>query len=86
MEKTVTEAVEACPFCVEENIFPNWDIKTQGFKVTCRECGEEMMLCDECLHAEDNKGGHCDWHEIQYQNYTEGHCFRGVTKHKKYNA
>ena len=44
----MTEAVEMCPFCGLESIFPNYDVKKSGFVATCQHCGEEMMLCDEC--------------------------------------
>lgn len=67
--ETRTEAVECCPKCGGENIFPNWDVESQGYEAVCHECGAEMMLCDECLHADDNPAGRCDWSEC-------GGCFR----------
>lgn len=81
-----TEAVEICPFCEGENIYPNWDVTTQGYVAVCQHCGEQIMLCDECRHAEDNREGRCDWHEIVGENHLEGHCFRGITKHNFHNS
>lgn len=81
--KIITEAVEICPFCEGENIFSNYDIASKGFVVKCQHCGEEMMLCDECSHCKDNTNGKCDWHEVVNENNSEGHCFRGITFHKK---
>lgn len=81
-QEVMTEAVEPCPFCEAENVYPNWDTTKQGFKAVCRECGEEIMLCDECLHADDNPSGHCDWHEELEKGFSIGKCFRGTTKHK----
>ena len=72
----LTEAVEACPYCEAENVYPNWDIKTQGYVAVCKECRRQIMLCDECLHADDNLMGRCDWRETE----TGGRCFRGSTK------
>ena len=78
----VTEAVEVCPYCGAENTFPGWDVKRQGYITVCKECGEQIMLCDECLHADDNTNKMCDWHEVTHEhNVMEGHCFRGVTRH-----
>lgn len=82
MNEVITEAVEVCPFCECENVFENWDVKKQGYIAKCWQCGHEIMLCDECLHADDNAGGYCDWHGIYCDGKCkEGHCFRGVTKH-----
>lgn len=81
MEQIITEAVETCPYCGAESTFPNWDTATQGYVAVCRNCHEQIMLCDECLHAEDNETQRCNWHEITCGPHcTEGHCFRGVTK------
>lgn len=55
------EVVETCPFCECENIL-KWDVKANGFVIKCLHCGSEMMLCDECLHSDDNKCQKCDWH------------------------
>ncbi|MCI8351949.1 MAG: hypothetical protein HFJ86_12445 [Oscillospiraceae bacterium] len=54
---TVTEV---CPHC-ESEIEMRWDTDTQGFKAFCPVCGKRLMLCDECIHAEDNSGGRCDF-------------------------
>lgn len=82
-ENILTEAVEVCPYCEGENVYPNWDVKTQGYIAKCQHCGEEIMLCDECLHADDNPGKFCDWHEAtNLKNYVESICFRGTTNHK----
>jgi len=58
-----TEAVEICPWCSGENTYPNWIVEKQGYETKCRSCGHKVLLCDECLHAEDNPGGRCDWSE-----------------------
>lgn len=69
-----TEAVEMCPHCMEENVFTNYDVRKEGYKVRCRHCGNEIMLCDECRHNADYH--QCDWHET----YEGGACYRGETK------
>lgn len=56
------EEVEVCPHCGAENTI-QWDVEKDGYKATCQECGEKMMLCDACYHTEDNEGRHCDWCE-----------------------
>ena len=56
------EEVEVCPNCMGENII-QWDVEKDGYKVKCQHCGEEMMLCDACLHSEDNEDRFCDWSE-----------------------
>lgn len=70
--KNKTEAVEACPYCTETNVLPNYNVTQQGYAVHCEHCGKRMMLCDECLHADDNPGQKCDWHEKN----GKGSCFR----------
>lgn len=67
----MTEAVEMCPHCMGENVFPGWDTEEQGYVSVCQHCGEKIMLCDECQHADDNPVGKCDWES--------GRCFRGRT-------
>lgn len=52
------EVVEVCPECGAENIMV-WDVKKEGYVAYCPHCGSKMMLCDECLHADDAKI--CDW-------------------------
>ncbi len=78
-----TEAVEVCPHCMSENVFENWDVEKQGFVAKCWQCGHEIMLCDECLHADDNPKKVCDWHGV-YANgkMRGGSCFRGSTHEK----
>ena len=48
--KIQTEAVEVCPFCEQENVYPNWDVEKQGYVARCHHCGKLIMLCDECMH------------------------------------
>lgn len=79
-----TEAVELCPYCMSENVFSNWDVEKQGYIATCWQCGKKIMLCDECLHADDNAGGHCDWREVICDGkLVEAHCCRGVIKNRE---
>ncbi|MCC2255559.1 hypothetical protein LKD70_14235 [Ruminococcus sp. CLA-AA-H200] len=79
-EIVITEAVEACPYCMQENVFPNYDVEKQGYIVQCKHCGGQMMLCDECLHADDNPTSQCDWHEEVRNGLSFGVCFRGITE------
>ena len=77
----ITEAVEVCPYCMSENVFSNWDVEKQGFIAICWQCGREIMLCDECLHAEDNRKRRCDWHGIYVKGKEkEGQCWRKPAK------
>ena len=71
-QKPTTEAVDVCPHCEHENVYPEWDAQRDGYVARCQECGKLIMLCDECLHADDNAGGMCDWRELN----GEGICFR----------
>lgn len=48
---------EVCPHC-ESQIEMRWNTDTQGFKAFCPVCGERLMLCDECRHADC---GPCDY-------------------------
>ena len=67
--------IEICPHCDYENQF-EWDVTTMGFKTVCRNCGKQLLLCDECCHAEDglNKNAcRCDWREDANGNSI---CFR----------
>lgn len=68
-------ATEMCPYCMNEIFFPEWDVEKQGFVAVCTECGEEILLCDSCLHADDNIGRKCDWQKTK----CGGECFRGKT-------
>lgn len=81
-EPVQTEAVECCPHCGGENVFLNRDVKKQGYIAKCQHCGEGIFLCDECLHAEDNTGRRCDWHEEAHGSETWGVCFRGTIRHQ----
>jgi len=77
-EEIITEDVDVCPHCDCENHFYNWDTSVNGWIGICAECGKEIMLCDECLHAEDNKEQSCDWCEA-FNTKTgkmESMCFR----------
>ena len=67
------EQTECCPYCEAENTYPNWDPEEKGYIATCRCCGMKMFLCDACLHADDNPGQKCNWHEDE----TGRGCFRG---------
>jgi hypothetical protein len=70
------EAVELCFHCGNENIYPMYNVGSNGYVVICKHCGKKIMLCDECLHAEDNPSMKCDWVKTKYG----GKCFRGITK------
>ena len=66
------EIVEKCKTCLKENIFKDWDIDSQGYMAKCQHCGHSIMLCDECMHADDNPKHICDFQSF---------CFRGELKH-----
>lgn len=61
------ECVECCPHC-DGDQYPLWDVGKYGYEINCPNCGELIMLCNECLHADDNKNMFCDWRN--------GKCFR----------
>mgnify|MGYP001860895018 CR=1 FL=1 len=63
------EAVEACPHCGYEHYEKDWSPR-KGYRTRCMHCGESILLCDECLHADDNPERRCDWDE------NTGRCFR----------
>lgn len=71
------ESVEMCPFCMEENTYPDWNVDRQGFVVKCSHCREEILLCDECrqIAIENGQSHRCDWKETK----TGGKCRRGET-------
>ena len=78
MNNKYYEVVETCPHCDAENIYSNWDVNKMGFVATCNECGKQIMLCDECVHHEDNLNKNysgCDWCKTE----CGGKCFRGTT-------
>ena len=79
--EVIYEAIETCPWCGKENTFVNWDVEEQGYMGTCHHCGEIIMLCDECLHANDNKNKKCNWR----MDGVYGRCFRGITKRKRHS-
>lgn len=73
------EAIETCPHCDGENIYPMWDVNVKGYIAICEYCGKEHFLCDECIHAEDGLNENscaCDWRKTE----CGGKCFRGVTR------
>ncbi|MGN1382124.1 MAG: hypothetical protein ACI4W2_04825 [Eubacterium sp.] len=80
----ITEAVEMCPYCMAENTYPDYCAELDEYRVTCKRCGKEIMLCDECLHDINNPRGMCDWHEKTYYRgngaETIGICWRGITR------
>lgn len=59
--------VEWCPHCDRE-IELKVDAIEQNYQIFCPYCGKQIMLCDTCMHAEDNLNQKCDW--------DCGHCFR----------
>jgi hypothetical protein len=78
-----TEAAEVCPWCGVENTYPDYDVEMNGYKAFCKTCGHEIMLCDECLHADDNPGKKCDFKAKYYYSGNRitcvGICYRGIT-------
>ena len=64
-----TEAVEVCPFCEQENVYPNWDVNKQGYVARCQHCGKLIMLCGECLNYGEESCLKCNWTK-------EHNCFR----------
>lgn len=56
--KRAFTVTEVCPHC-ENEIEMRWSVEAQGYKAICPVCGGRLMLCDECLHAED--GGCCNY-------------------------
>ena len=70
------EAVETCPHCDSENVYPMWDVSVKGYIAACEHCGKEIFLCDECMHTEDNESMSCDWCKTD----CGGKCFRGKTR------
>lgn len=72
------EAVEVCPHCMSENVYPMWNTEVSGFVAICKHCGEEILLCDECRHT-DEEVHNCDWCETE----CGGKCHRGCTVYSK---
>lgn len=53
--------VEFCPNC-ETEVEMQWDVKVSGYKAYCPHCGGRLMLCDACLHPDDEYNvGKCDY-------------------------
>lgn len=74
--------VEVCAFCGVENEMV-WDIDELGYEAFCPVCGNKMMLCDECMHSEDEmneNGNHCDYGEHEDGSVR---CFRCIENKKK---
>lgn len=57
MREPVTECCSNC----NNEIDMDWDIEQLGYKAYCPVCGDVLMLCSECLEANDNETGCCDW-------------------------
>lgn len=72
------EIVEPCPECGCEAIWhTDKSPEELGYKLRCPYCGNELMLCDECYHADDNPYHVCDWYgKLVGGEYTEVTCFR----------
>lgn len=76
MEQTIVEeVVEVCPYCDEENVYNNIDVVGQDYVATCHNCHQDIMLCSECMNADDNPGQYCNWSR-------ENGCFR----HPKFDS
>lgn len=76
-QQVQTEAVEICQHCDNFNAYADWDFEKDGYIAKCKHCGERIFLCHECLHADDNPYGKCDFYEKE-----EGRgCFRGFIPH-----
>lgn len=71
MKQLITEA---CPNC-EKEITVNWDVKKDGYKTICPNCGKTLMLCSACLDS-DSHCLSCDWNK-------ENGCYRSREKPKQ---
>lgn len=70
-DRTYT-VTEMCPHCMNE-IEMTWNTDEMGFKAFCPVCGGRLMLCDECLHAENSLG--CDYDsETDTCRHNKAHC------------
>ena len=73
------EVVEVCPHCEAENTI-KWDTETMGYVAKCEDCGEKMMLCNECMYVYNSETdryeyiGYCDWCDE-----AGGVCFRDTS-------
>lgn len=52
------QVAEVCPYCNAE-VTMTWNTDVDGFKAFCPHCGERLMLCDECRHADGSDD--CDY-------------------------
>lgn len=71
MKQLITEA---CPNC-EKEITVNWDVKKDGYKIICPNCGKTLMLCSVCLDSDPHCLS-CDWNK-------ENGCYRSREKPKQ---
>ncbi len=60
--------IEICPYC-EQEVAIEWDVEKREYQAACPNCKKKIMLCDACLHSEDNEGMRCNWSQ-------ENGCFR----------
>lgn len=72
VEERAFEQTEVCPYCDSE-VTLIWDVDTKGYQVFCPNCGNQIMLCDACQHADDNPEMFCDW-KTDFNGNTS--CFR----------
>lgn len=78
-EEYAHEAIEICPECGYENSIENWK-PNSDYISTCKYCGSEMFLCDECTHADDNPEHKCNWHKEVINGEEYSCCIRGRYK------
>lgn len=71
MKQLITET---CPNC-EKEITIAWDVKKDGYKTICPNCGKTLMLCSACLDS-DTHCLSCDWDK-------ENGCYRSRKKPKQ---
>ena len=71
MKQLITET---CPNC-EKEITVNWDVKKDGYKAFCPNCGKTLMLCSACLDSDPHCLS-CDWNK-------ENGCYRSSKKLKE---
>lgn len=71
MKQLITET---CPNC-EKEITVNWDVKKDGYKAFCPNCGKTLMLCSACLDSDPHCLS-CDWNK-------ENGCYRSREKPKQ---
>lgn len=71
MKQLITET---CPNCEKETTIA-WDVKKDGYKTICPNCGKTLMLCSACLDS-DTHCLSCDWNK-------ENGCYRSREKPKQ---